>query len=436
MKKIQNQKINVIGAGLAGCEAAYLLARYGFQVSLYEMKPNKMTPAHKSSKFGELVCSNSLKSTKLDNACGLLKEEMKVFSSLVMEASEHSSIPGGSSLNVDREKFSEYIDDKIKTCPNITIVNSEVSFIDKNEITIICVGPLGTKGIVDQIKQITGDESLAFFDASAPIIYSDSIDKNIAYFKSRFDEGEATYLNCPMNREQYYNFVNELINAKCAPLHDFDTNYFEGCMPVEVMAKRGIDTLRFGPLKPRGLEVDGKEKPYAVVQLRQDSLIGDLYNIVGFQTNLIYSEQKRVFSLIPGLENANYARYGLMHRNTFINAPKCLNVDLSLKECNNIYIAGQFCGVEGYVESAASGIYAAINVLIRMLDIKAYFTRFTMLGSLINYICNGNPNSFSPMNANFGIMYGVNKKNKIEKAEQSICECKEFLRNLNEQTRS
>ncbi len=432
MTKINQPKINVVGAGLAGAEAAWFLANHNIKVNLYDMKPKKFSDAHTNPNFGELVCSNSLKSDLLSNACGLLKEEMRVMGSLTMEAAEFSKIEGGTSLNVDRGKFAEYITKKLENCKNIQIFNEEISYFNKDEIYIVCTGPLGSDGIISAIKEIVGESCLGFFDASAPIVKKESIDFNIAYYKSRYDEGEATYINCPMSKDQYYSFVDELTNAEVAPLHSFDTKYFEGCMPVEVMAKRGIDTLRFGPLKPKGLWRDENDRSFAVVQLRQDSLLGDLYNIVGFQTNLTYPEQKRVFSKIPGLENVEFVRYGLMHRNSYVNAPKVLNEDLSLKDNKNIFIAGQFCGVEGYVESAASGIYAAEMLYLRLKSKIVEFPKFTMLGSLINYISKANPETFAPMNANFAIMYGVNKTNKIDKANESILKVKEFYSKINE----
>ena len=427
-----NTKINIIGAGLAGVETANFLARYNLKVNLYEMRPIKFDGAHHTDLFGELVCSNSLKSTRLDNACGLLKEEMRTLSSLIMEASQHASIEGGSSLNVDREKFAKYITEKITSNPNISIFHEEIKDLNKDELYVVATGPLGSDAIINKIKEISGDDSLFFFDASAPIIKKESINMNIAYFKSRYDDGPATYLNCPLSKDEYYQFVDELVNAKTALIHDFDKNYFEGCMPIEAMAKRGPDTLRFGPLKPKGLWKNADDHSYAIVQLRQDSLIGDLYNLVGFQTNLTYPEQKRVFSLIPGLENAEFVRYGLMHRNSYICAPKVINPDFSMKNDKNIYIAGQFSGVEGYVESASSGIYVAIMIAKRLLNIDIEYPRFTMLGSLMNYVANASKENFSPMNANYSLLYGVNKTNKLLKAEEALNYTKKFYNNFND----
>lgn len=421
----KNNNINIIGGGLAGSEAANFLANKGYKVTLYEMRPNKTTGAHHTDKLGELVCSNSLKSKSLDNACGLLKEEIKTLDSLMMEAALNSEVPSGNALGVDRELFSLYITSKIKNNKNIKIINEEITSLPKG-INIICTGPLTSEGLIKEIKNITNSDVFHFFDASSPIIKLDSIDMNIAYKKSRYDQDDASYINCPFTKDEYYEFIKELTSAKIAPIHDFDTNYFEGCMPIEVMAKRGIDTLRFGPLKPKGLEKDNGERPFAVVQLRQDNVIGDLYNIVGFQTNLIYKEQKRVFSLIPGLKDATFIRYGLMHRNTYVNAPMILNYDLSLKTNNDIYIAGQLSGVEGYVESAATGLYAAICLYNKLENNKLEFPKNTMLYSLINYIINANPKYFSPMNANYGIVYGVNKNNRLEFGNNSIKSINEF----------
>lgn len=424
------KQINIIGAGLAGCEAANFLANHGYKVNLYEMRPQKSTGAHHTSLCGELVCSNSLKSKALDNACGLLKKEIEVLGSLIMECAYKNEVPSGNALSVDRDGFAKYIDNKIKQNKNITLINEEVKEFKEDEIYIVASGPLTSNSLIQTISNLTNQENLFFFDASAPLILKDSIDMNIAYKKSRYEQGDDSYINCAFNKEEYLSFYNELINAKLAYIHDFDKNYFEGCMPVEVLAKRGVDTLRFGPLKPRGLETEKYPHPYAVVQLRQDNAIGSLYNIVGFQTNLTYSEQKRVFSMIPGLKNAEFVRYGLMHRNSYINAPALLNIDLSLNTNENIVFAGQLCGVEGYVESAASGLYAAIELYLKLENRSLEFPKNTMLYSLISYITNKENKKFSPMNANYGIMYGVNKKNKIEKGEESLNSIKNFVQNL------
>ena len=405
--------IKIIGAGLAGCEAANYLANKGYKVKLFEKRPKVNSPAHHSDLFGELVCSNSLKSKKEDNACGILKEEIDLLGSLMMEASRHSEVPGGDSLAVDRTLFASYITNKIKSNKNIEISYENVEKIDPQDgYTLICTGPLTDERLLQEINKISGEKSSSFFDASAPIIYKNSIDFSKVFIKGRYEQKEEGYINCPMNKDEYLRFYNELINAKKAPLHEFDTKYFEGCLPVEVIASRGVDTLRFGPLKPKGLERDGEEF-YAVVQLRQDDLIGDFFNMVGFQTNLTYGEQKRVFSLIPGLENAKFARYGLMHRNSYVFAPKVLNSDLSMKKAENVFICGQLCGVEGYVESAASGLLAAYYLDLRLQN-KPFkeLSFYSILGALIRYITHTGANNFSPMNANFGIVYKANKDSK------------------------
>ncbi|HKM02525.1 MAG TPA: methylenetetrahydrofolate--tRNA-(uracil(54)-C(5))-methyltransferase (FADH(2)-oxidizing) TrmFO [Bacilli bacterium] len=421
------ETVNIIGAGLAGSEAALYLAKQGIKVRLFEMRPLKMGPAHHSNNFAELVCSNSLKSMNIDNACGLLKQEIKLLGSIIMEASEHTSVPSGSALSVDREEFSKYITAKIKNEPLIEIVYQEVETLPEG-ITIIATGPLTSEVLTKNLQTLIGQEFLNFFDASAPIIEKDSIDLNVAYYKSRYDKGEASYLNCAFTKEQYELFYRELVNAKLAPLKDFEHGYFEGCKPIEVMAKSGVDTLRHGPLKPRGLRKTFLDKPYAVAQLRQDNVSGSLFNLVGFQTNLTYGEQKRVFRLIPGLENAEFVRYGLMHRNTYVNAPGVLNYDLSLKVNPNIYIAGQLSGVEGYVESAATGIIAAINVTRRLKGLtKIDFSTMTMIGSLLNYVANANPIGFAPMNANFGIFPGARKLNHLKMAERAIAHLKDLI---------
>lgn len=425
----QTTKINIIGAGLAGCEAAHFLASKGFNVNLFEMRPIKQTGAHHTEKFAELVCSNSLKSKNLDNACGLLKEEIKEMGSILMESALINSVPGGNALTVDRDNFASYIDQKIRNNPNIHIFNEEVVEL-KEGINVICSGPLTSESLVEELKKQTKSNFLHFFDASAPIVLSSSINMDIAYKKARYDQGDDSYINCPMNKEQYHLFLKELLGAQKTLVHDFDTNYFEGCMPVEVIASRGVDTLRFGPLKPKGLRNhhDEDRTPYAVVQLRQDNVFATLYNIVGFQTNLTYGEQKRVFSLIPGLENAEFVRYGLMHRNTYVNAPSLLKADLSLKENENIFIGGQLSGVEGYVESAATGLYIGYAIYAKLKGIEFNFPKNTMLYSLLHYIINANPKDFAPMNSNYGIMYGVTKNNRLEVAENSLKSIKIFVK--------
>lgn len=409
--------INIIGAGLAGSEAAYYLANKGYKVNLYEQRPEKTTGAHHTAYFGELVCSNSLKNKSLTNACGLLKEEMRQFNSLILEAANNSEVPAGNALSVDRNLFGEYITNKIKNHPNINVIFEEVGEL-KEGINIIATGPLTSDKMASKLSTLLGGDFLYFYDAAAPIIEKDSIDMNIAYRKSRYEQGDDSYINCPFNKEQYERFYQELVNGERAKLHEFD-RVFEACMPIEVMAKRGEKTLRFGPLKPKGLEYNGI-RPYAVLQLRQDNVSGSLYNMVGFQTNLTYGEQKRIFRMIPGLENAEFVRYGLMHRNTYICAPKYLNKDYSLKGQDNVYVVGQLSGVEGYVESAMSGLLCAI-----LLDLKLQNKTYqdlpvtTMMGAITNYICNCSVKNFAPMNANFGIMINLTK-DREEMAKRSL----------------
>ena len=409
-------EVRVIGAGLAGCEAAYYLAKKGINVKLYEMRPKKMTPAHKTQNFAELVCSNSLRSDSLENAVGILKREMEEFDSLIIKSARLNKVEAGGALAVDRDGFSKYITDTIKSFKNIEIINEEIKEIDPNIPTIIATGPLTSDDLSNSIIKMFESDNYHFYDAQAPIVSYDSLNLDKVYLKSRYDKGEASYLNCPFTKEEFELFYNELINAKTVIPHEFerdeDIKVFEGCMPVEIMAKRGEQTLLFGPMKPVGLEVDGK-MPYAVVQLRQDDLKKTMYNIVGFQTHLTWPEQKRVFGLIPGLENANFIRYGVMHRNSFINAPKILNNTYQTKKYPNVFIVGQLSGVEGYVESAASGIVGAIN-MYRYLTNKELFSfpSTTVMGSMVNYITNANPNYFEPMNANFGIMEDLNFKHK------------------------
>ncbi|MCH5180355.1 MAG: methylenetetrahydrofolate--tRNA-(uracil(54)-C(5))-methyltransferase (FADH(2)-oxidizing) TrmFO [Erysipelotrichales bacterium] len=427
------KKVIVVGAGLAGVEATYYLIRHGIEVELYEQRPNKTTGAHHTSFFAELVCSNSLKSNNLDNACGLLKEEMRHMGSLTMEIASKTQVPAGNALSVDRDLFAKQITDKLLESPLVHFHNEEFSSLDEDAYIIVATGPLSSQSIIDKLQEMTNDQMFSFFDACAPIIEKDSIDFNKAYFKSRYEQGDNSYINCAMNEEEYKIFYNELINAELAKLHDFDKKYFEGCMPIEAMAKRGEKTLRYGPLKPMGLRRTPEDRPFAVVQLRQDNVIGSLYNMVGFQTNLTYKEQKRVFSLIPGLENAKFVRYGLMHRNTYICAPKHLNKDLSLKKCNNIFIAGQLSGVEGYVESAATGIIAGMNVLRRINDLEENVPPInTMIGALLNYLSICAPSSFAPMNANYGILKREEKKEKIELSYEALEALDKWLGDIND----
>lgn len=415
------RRIIVIGAGLAGCEAAVRLADFGFAVTLYEMKPLKLSPAHKSSNFAELVCSNSLKADRLSTAAGLLKAEMRLFSSVCLEAAENSAVPAGGALAVNRELFSEYITQKVTSHKNIKVVHEIVEELPLDTICLIATGPLTDGALAEHITKICGSESLIFFDAAAPIVTAESIDMSVAFEASRYDKGDADYINCPMNKEEYELFYNELIKAESAETHSFDKkpNVYEGCMPIEILAKRGEDSIRFGPLKPVGLRDPRTDKrPWAVVQLRKENKEGTLYNLVGFQTNLKFPEQKRVFSLIPGLNNAEFMRYGVMHRNSFINSPKLLNKNLSLKKNPNIFFAGQITGVEGYMESAACGILAAENI-IRYVRNEACLELpdITMLGALINYITDESIVDFQPMGANFGIIPSLSERIK-DKAQR------------------
>ena len=418
--------INVIGAGLAGSEAAYQIAKRGIKVKLYEMRPVKNTPAHHSDKFGELVCSNSLKSSSLENASGLLKEEMRLLDSLIIRAADNNSVKAGQALSVDREAFSLYITDEIKNNPLIEVIYGEVTEIPEG-ITIIATGPLTSDDFSAKIASLLEEEHLYFYDASSPIIETSSIDFSIAFKQSRYDKGDADYINCPFTKEQFFEFYNELINAQRVPLHEFEKElHFDACQPIESIAKGGFKSLTFGPMKPVGISPPDGSKPFAVVQLRQDNAIGDLYNIVGFQTNLLFKEQDRVFKMIPGLENAKIYRYGVMHRNTYINAPKHLNKYMQLKKHENIFFAGQISGVEGYIESSASAIIAAINA-VRLISKEEMIEvpSITILGSLINYICSASEKNFRPMNSNYGIL--VNRdKDKLEIARKSLEGLKEW----------
>lgn len=401
-------KITVIGAGLAGCEAANTIANLGISVDLIEMKPLKKSPAHRSDDFAELVCSNSLKASRIDSAAGLLKEEMRRMGSICLEAASISSVAAGGALAVDRDIFSKYITDKIKANPNINVINKVVDKIPTDCITVIATGPLTDGALAENIKNISNSEHLSFFDAAAPVVMADSIDFSKAFIASRYDDNVGDYINCPMNKEEYTAFYNELINAEVALVHGFDKplTVYEGCMPVEVLAKRGEDSIRFGPLKPVGLrDPRTGHRPWAVVQLRKENSKGTMYNMVGFQTNLKFGEQKRVFSMIPGLENAEFARYGVMHRNTFINSPKLLNRNLSLKSNENIFFAGQISGVEGYMESASSGIVAGINAVRKLRgEEPLLLPEYSMIGALLSYICDETVTDFQPMGANFGVL--------------------------------
>ena len=401
--------INVIGAGLAGCEAAMQIANRGIEVRLYEMKPKKKTPAHKSDLFGELVCSNSLKAMRVESAAGLLKEEMRRLDSFLMKCADKCAVPAGGALAVDREIFARLVTEGIHNHPNITVIGDEVTSIPTDAVTVIATGPLTSDALASQIEKMFGD-SLSFFDAAAPIVTAESVDMDYAFCASRYDRGgEDDYINCPMNKEEYEIFYEALVNAERAPLHDFDVmnpKVYEGCMPVEVLAQRGEGALRFGPMKPVGL-VNPRtgHRPWAVFQLRKENTAGSMYNLVGFQTNLKFPEQKRVFSLIPALHKAEFTRYGVMHRNTFLCSPKILDSDFSVKENKNLFFAGQITGVEGYMESAASGIIAGINAANIVLGKKTVVLPDTsMIGALSRYISNPEVKKFQPMGANFGVL--------------------------------
>lgn len=401
-------KAAVIGAGLAGCEAAWQLNMEGIETELYEMKPQKRSPAHKTDLFAELVCSNSLKAQRLNSAAGLLKEEMRTFSSVCVESALENSVPAGGALAVDRDLFSKAVTEKIKACKNIIIINEEVTSLPEADAVIIAAGPLASDGISKTIHTLCRD-GLSFYDAAAPIVSAESVDMDFAFTQSRYDRGgEDDYINCPMNKEQYEAFYEAIISAESAELHSFDKkkDVYEGCMPIEVLASRGKDTMRYGPLKPVGL-VDPRtgHRPWANLQLRKENRQGTMYNLVGFQTNLKFSEQKRVFSMFPALHNAEFLRYGVMHRNTFINSPEYLCSDFSLREHKNIFFAGQITGVEGYMESAASGIMAGLNCA-RRLSGKETVTlpETTMIGALSRYISDETVKNFQPMGANFGVL--------------------------------
>ena len=434
--------ITIIGAGLAGSEAAYQIAKKGINVKLYEMKPQKFSPAHSNENFAEIVCSNSFKSNLHTNACGLLKQELRILDSLLIKIADETAVPAGQALAVDRALFSKRVTEKIKSMPNIEIIKEEIGDkvhlkdLAKDGIVIIATGPLTSDKLSDEILQITGDNDLHFYDAAAPIVSKDSINMDIAFWGDRYDQERAKeediedwkqrikdvkksdYINLPMSKDEYENFWNELVNAEVVELHEFEKReIFEGCMPLEVMAKRGIDTLRYGPLKPVGF-TDPRTgyRPYAVVQLRQDNSEGTIYNIVGFQTNLKFGEQKRVFSQIPGLENAEFEKYGVMHRNTYINSTKLLDNTYNFKQNTNIFFAGQITGVEGYVESISSGLVSALNAINKFNNIntKTEFSELTMIGALAKYISTPNE-KFQPMNANFGILPQLDEKIRDKK---------------------
>ncbi|MBE2939562.1 FADH(2)-oxidizing methylenetetrahydrofolate--tRNA-(uracil(54)-C(5))-methyltransferase TrmFO [Anoxybacillus flavithermus] len=431
-------EVTVIGAGLAGSEAAWQLAKRGIRVKLYEMRPVKQTPAHHTDKFAELVCSNSLRANTLTNAVGVLKEEMRRLDSVIMKAADSCSVPAGGALAVDRHEFAAKVTEMVTNHPNVTVVREEVTSIPTGP-TIIATGPLTSQPLSEQLQALTGEAYLYFYDAAAPIVEKESINMEKVYVKSRYDKGEAAYINCPMTEEQFERFYDALISAETVPLKEFEKEiYFEGCMPIEVMARRGKKTLLFGPMKPVGLEDPRTGKrPFAVVQLRQDDAAGTLYNIVGFQTHLKWGAQKEVIRLIPGLEQAEIVRYGVMHRNTFINSPKLLKPTYQYKEREDLFFAGQMTGVEGYVESAASGLVAGINAAHYVLGKElVVFPQETAIGSMAHYITSANPKHFQPMNANFGLFAPLDepikdKKKKNEQyAERALRTIQNFLKKL------
>ena len=443
--------ITIIGGGLAGTEAAYQIAKRGIKVKLYEMKPVKFSEAHSNKNLAEIVCSNSFKSNLLTNACGLLKEELRKLDSLLIRIADETSVPAGQALAVDREEFSKRVTEEIEKNTLIEVIHKEVENVENEDgIVIIATGPLTSEKLAKQIGKLTGEDKLYFYDAAAPIVLKDSIDFDIAFYGNRYEQEkkkdetveewkdrqskqEKSYINLPMNKEEYEKFCKELVEAEVVTLHDFEKKeIFEGCMPVEIMAKRGIDTLRFGPLKPVGFDDPRYAKrPYAIVQLRQDNTDATIYNIVGFQTNLKFGEQKRVFSMIPGLQNAEFAKYGVMHRNTYINSTKLLDNTYNLKSNNNIYFAGQITGVEGYVESISSGMLAALNAIEKFCNSgkKVEFSEYTVIGSLAKYISTPN-DKFQPMNANFGILPELEGKKIRDKKERYMKLAERSLKNL------
>lgn len=431
----QNQTVHVIGAGLAGVEAAYQVAKNGINVKLYEMRPVKMTPAHHTGNFAELVCSNSLRGDNFNNAVGVLKNEMEKLDSVIIKFARENSVPAGGALAVDREAFSKAVTDFISNHPLIEVIHEEVTTLPEGP-TIIASGPLTSDALSNEIKDLLGEEYFYFFDAAAPIIEKESVNFDIAYYKSRYDKGENEYINCPMTEEEFNLFYDELMKAEVVKPKDFEEKFFEGCMPFEEMARRGKQTLLFGPMKPVGLSKPDGTRPYAVVQLRQDNVQASLYNIVGFQTHLTWPEQKRIIHLIPGLENATFVRYGVMHRNSFICSPKYLNQDYSLKKHEGLYIAGQITGVEGYVESAQSGMVAGMN-MVRYLNKQEpiVFPRETVMGALSYYITHCEAEHFQPMKANFGILPDLETrvKKKLRKeayANRAVEVMDEFINGL------
>ena len=429
-------QISIIGAGLAGSEAAYQASRLGVKVRLYEMKPVRKSPAHHSNNFAELVCSNSLRSNQLENGVGLLKEELRILGSLIMESADKSQVPAGGARAVDREEFSGYITRKIQEDPNIEVIFDEIHSIPEDGIVIIATGPLTDGDLYDSIMEKIGHQDMHFFDAAAPIVTEASIDRSICFAMSRYGKGGDDYLNCPMNEEEYRQFYDALVSAELADVKGFDKEtVFEGCMPIETMAKRGYDTMRFGPLKPVGL-IDpriGKE-PYACVQLRQDDRSASIYNIVGFQTRLKFPEQKRVFQMIPGLQNADFSRYGVMHRNTYIESPKLLDASYRMKDDKNVFFAGQITGVEGYIESTASGYVAGYYAALQALGIESpvRFSPETMIGAMAAYISDPGVRNFAPMNANFGLVSPLGYKVKGKKKEKNLAYAERAITQIRE----
>lgn len=428
------EQVTVVGAGLAGCEATWQLVKRNIPVRLIEMRPKKESPAFHTDRFAELVCSNSLRSNAMNNAVGILKEELRQMDSLIMKSADMHAVPAGSALAVDRETFSQYITDTIKNHPLVEVVNEEMTALPQGPC-IIATGPLTSDSLAKAIHDFTSEDTFHFYDAAAPIIEKDSIDFSKAYYKSRYDKGEASYINCPMNADEFEAFYDALIHAECVNLHDFEKEtYFEGCMPIEEMARRGKKTMLFGPLKPVGLEKDKDSHPVAVVQLRQDNVAASMYNIVGFQTHLTWPEQRRVFSLIPGLENLKITRYGVMHRNSYLSSPIVLKETYQSKKRDDLFFAGQLTGVEGYVESCASGLIAGINMSLYMQGKEPIcFGNTCVMGSQAYYITHCDPKHFQPMNANFGIMHLNEKCKKHERKENFAAQALSRIQEIQEQ---
>ena len=430
-------KVNVIGLGLAGCEAAYQLAKRGILVEAYEMKPTKFSPAHTSENFAEVVCSNSFKSDDKSTASGCLKAEMRELDCFILKCAEKAKVPAGSALAVDRDKFSEIVTTELKSMKNVNIHLEEVTKIDLSQPTIIATGPLTSDSLSEELQKLFGEDNLHFYDASAPIIDGETIDKSKSFSAGRYGKGESDYINLPMNKDEYYEFVDALVSAERVEMHNFEKKeIFEGCMPIEVMASRGRDTLRFGPLRPVGLLDNEGKKPFAVVQLRRESTESELYNIVGFQTNLKWGEQQRVFSMIPALKNADFVKLGVMHRNSYICSPKHLNYDFSLKSNPLVFVAGQLSGVEGYMESTASGLIAGLSMALKITGkTLAILPKTTIIGAITNYLISADEKNFQPMNANFGILSPLDKVirdkslKKQEYSNRAIRDIREYKEN-------